>query len=577
MSFCSKCGKENLAESRFCRFCGAALSQGNDTALQNKAPFPSTEKSLSISPAIIALQAILVFGICALISFLLGSILGWPARAINDILPDHTCAGVQTRSWDMYSCSLEAGLLAMAGPAILMVIIFLLRKPLTRWIGRLIPMLPEMTRFLVLPIVATVIFTIVWAGFHEDTWSQTGILPQKIFPAVIGLFTYVVARFGPGIHHTWKSFFENRDKCPKWIRFVAVLAIPMMISVAATYQESVSQEALKEQFIVLIALVVSYILISPRIKAASTGESSSGKVGHLQTGGHATRNLALIMGGSALTGILFDQYLMDIALADCSSSELDCTQTAEMAGYNATTATGSGVIGAASVGLGTQIASTTASTAGGLAGATVLPDSGGGLTGATAVPVRDSVTVVRTTTNEQGDTTYHYSDGTTGIRHSDGSYDHYDPADGSITHLEPTESPPDPKERVRIDDPAHSEMADEIAEEIRRIDIAYEADPLDFVEHPDGSRIYPDGATYRFDSDGHITSIDNPDHTTDYYDSSGNKISTNNYDSNGHKISTDYYGADGQQRIQTIHYDLEGNEARVDYYDGDDSGSDNPE
>ncbi len=383
MPFCRKCGKENFDESVFCRFCGTALTQSSDASVQKQSSVPHSNKSLAISPAIVAaVQAVLVFGTCAIIPYLFGSILGWPARAINGLLPDHTCAGVQTRSWDMYSCSLEAGLLAMAGPVILMVLILLLRKPLNKRIGLLIPKLPEMTRFLVLPILATTIFTIVWAGFHEDTWNQTGIIPQKLFPAVIGLFTYIVARFGPGIHHAWRSFFESRDKCPKWIRFIAVLAIPMLISVAATYQESVSQEALKEQFIVLIALIVAYMLISPHARETSTGESSSGKVGHLQTGGQAIRNFALILGGSALTGILFDQYLMDVALADCSSSELDCTQTAEMAGYSATTATGGGVIGAASVGLSTQIAST-ASTAGGLAGATTLPDVGGGSAGVT--------------------------------------------------------------------------------------------------------------------------------------------------------------------------------------------------
>ncbi len=387
MPFCRKCGKENFDESVFCRFCGTTLAQSSEASVQKQSSVPHGNKSLTISPAIVAaMQALLVLGTCAIIPFLLGSILGWPAGAINDILPEHTCAGVQTRSWDMYSCSLEAGLLAMAGPAILMVFIFLLRKPLNRRIGLLIPRLPEMTRFLVLPILATTIFTIAWAGFHEDTWNETGILPQRLFPAVIGLFTYVVARFGPGIHHARRSFFESRDKCPKWIRFVAVLAIPMLISVAATYQESVSQEALKEQFIVLLALIVAYMLISPHVKEASTGELSSGKVGRLQTGGQAIRNFTLILGGSALTGILFDQYLMDVALADCSSSELDCTQTTEMAGYSATTATGGGVIGAASVGLGTQIATSTASTAGGLSGATTLPDVGGGAAGVTVPP-----------------------------------------------------------------------------------------------------------------------------------------------------------------------------------------------
>jgi hypothetical protein len=145
-----------------------------------------------------------------------------------------------------------------------MLVVFLIRKPLTKWVQKLIPKLPEESRFLVMPAFATVFFVIAWSGAHRLTGFQWGILPQMVFPAVIGIFTYSVARYGPRLQSSLKSFFDTRDKFPKFVRFLLVIAVPILLSLAITAQERVSQEALKEQFVVVVALITGFMVMAPR-------------------------------------------------------------------------------------------------------------------------------------------------------------------------------------------------------------------------------------------------------------------------------------------------------------------------
>jgi hypothetical protein len=61
-----------------------------------------------------------------------------------------------------------------------------------------------------------------------------------------------------------KSFFDTRDKFPKFVRFLIVIAVPILLSLAITAQERVSQEALKEQFVVVVALITGFMVMAPR-------------------------------------------------------------------------------------------------------------------------------------------------------------------------------------------------------------------------------------------------------------------------------------------------------------------------
>jgi hypothetical protein len=174
------------------------------------------------------------------------------------------CADLTPGTLEMYICSAKIGLVTLIGPILMMLLIFLLRKPLSRWVHNLTPKLPEGGRFLAAPALATLIFTIAWSGAHKDTSFQMGILPQIIFPAVVGLYTYVLARYSSGLQHLFAGFFNFRDKIPSWVRFVIVIAVPILIGLAITTADSVGGGAAKEQFVVLVALVNGYLFLAPR-------------------------------------------------------------------------------------------------------------------------------------------------------------------------------------------------------------------------------------------------------------------------------------------------------------------------
>lgn len=191
--------------------------------------------------------------------------LSLPSRLIRALLPTITCTNMRPGSMEMYLCSAGVAAVTMVGPVLLMVLIFFFRKQLTAWLGRVTPKLPEETRFLTAPVLATIIFTVGWSGAHQTTAFSWGLLPHLVFPAVIGLFTFAVSRYGAAVQNSLTSFFNARDKFPRWLLYMIVFAVPILIAVVITAQERVSFEALKEQFIVIVALIIGYLVMSPRI------------------------------------------------------------------------------------------------------------------------------------------------------------------------------------------------------------------------------------------------------------------------------------------------------------------------
>lgn len=208
--------------------------------------------------------ALAVFIVSAIVSLICWVPLSLPSRLIRALLPTITCTNMRPGSMEMYLCSAGVAVVTMIGPVLLMVLIFFFRKQLTKWIGRVTPKLPVETRFLTAPVLTTIIFTVGWSGAHQTTALSWGLLPHIVFPAVLGLFTYAITRYGTGVQTSLIAYFNGLDKFPRWLRYVIVIAIPMLIAIVITAQERVTFEALKEQFIVIVALITGYLVMSPR-------------------------------------------------------------------------------------------------------------------------------------------------------------------------------------------------------------------------------------------------------------------------------------------------------------------------
>ena len=327
---CANCGRDAPAGTRFCSFCGSALAPAAPPASSEAASKAVYQKR---SPGAAALM---VFGICLVISCIAWFPLSLPSRAINAILPDIGCSSFSAGTFLMWLCSAGVGLKVIAVPVALMVVIVLFRKPLAKLVERLTPKLAVGNRFLVAPALATIIFVLTWAGSHYTVTFQVGLFPQIIFPSVVGLFVFAVARFGPSIQRSLSSFFDFRDRFPRWMCLVAAIAIPMLISVVITHQDRVTFAPQKEQFIVLVALITGFLAMTPRsidLSQIRTGTRVAPK---------AAGNIGSLVGLAALLYLFQDIFFTDVVLAHDCSCQADCIETS---GYQAATGVGGGALG----------------------------------------------------------------------------------------------------------------------------------------------------------------------------------------------------------------------------------------
>ena len=192
-----------------------------------------------------------VLVVCAVASLIGWIPLSWPAQAIDRLLPNYYtwCGGTlgfATGSPQMYVCSAAVGLLAAAFAA-------------------LAARLPSESRFLVGPIAGTLAFTVAWAGTHytAEAVGSFGLVPHPVFPAVVGLFLYAVARWGARLQSLLGPLLALRDRYPIGYRVIAAIAVPLLFSLFmgnATNPEA----ARKAQVVAVVALLAGYVALMPR-------------------------------------------------------------------------------------------------------------------------------------------------------------------------------------------------------------------------------------------------------------------------------------------------------------------------
>ena len=173
----------------------------------------------------------------------------------------------------MYICSVKVAALTMVGPLAIILLLFLLRGRVAKGVGWLKVRIPKETGFLIAPVVASLSFALCWAPIHHQVEDDSGFVSQRTFPAIVGLFAFVLARFGPFLQPALaaRGFYEWRDKIPKMFRWVIAILIPLTVSLVITFQERVTSTSLKEQTVVLLALCTGYLAITPRQGSLAAG------------------------------------------------------------------------------------------------------------------------------------------------------------------------------------------------------------------------------------------------------------------------------------------------------------------
>jgi hypothetical protein len=202
-------------------------------------------------------------GVGVLTSLLLWPLLAIPGNILKDAIPRGDCIGRTPGTSSMYFCSAKVGFLTALGPLLALVGAVVFRRPLGDGLARLTSSLPSGSSTLVVPAVATGLFTLVHASVHANTADQSGIVPQRMFPAVIGVATLAAGRLGPAVARRFGPAIRSRDRIPVPLRALVALAIPIAFAYVTMNQDRVSETATKEQLVALLTLGTSYAALVP--------------------------------------------------------------------------------------------------------------------------------------------------------------------------------------------------------------------------------------------------------------------------------------------------------------------------
>jgi hypothetical protein len=164
----------------------------------------------------------------------------------------------------MYLCSAKVAALTLVGPLAVTFVVVLFRRTIAKGVEKLSAKIPPSFRSVLGPGVATGCFTMSWSAMHSQTAGATGIVSQRMFPALIGLFTFAMSQFGPHLQRMMPGFFAFREKLPRILRFILAIAIPAAVALVITYQERVTNTAQKEQVVVLLSMCCGFLALTPR-------------------------------------------------------------------------------------------------------------------------------------------------------------------------------------------------------------------------------------------------------------------------------------------------------------------------
>jgi hypothetical protein len=216
----------------------------------------------AIWSALVAALLCAVVAVCGWIPF------GWLGISIRSLIAPSNCAAFQAGTSALFVCSAKVAMLTLIGPigfaVLLSALFFLFRNWTVQGLAACARKIPNRFRYIVAPLIATFFFTIIWAGSHYGMAFRFGLMPQILFPAVTGLFSWAVMRYDPKFRQTrvFSSFLAWRDKVPLLLRIAVMLLASVLFSLSITLQNRVSYAALKEQIVVVITLVIGYILLS---------------------------------------------------------------------------------------------------------------------------------------------------------------------------------------------------------------------------------------------------------------------------------------------------------------------------
>lgn len=240
---------------------GAGLRRGLE--------FVNTEPTGLAGAAIVTIVAYLV-------TRLFWTPLSWPASLVNQFVATMTPSSCSFMGPENIvsdnACGTILAALTLIGAIVASLGVLLVRVPIRRVLTAIFRDVPGDLRFLGVPLLATVLFTVGWAGVQYHFPERPGIVADGSFPAVVGLLTYAFARYGPLAQEYGAAAFAWRDGVGMRRRLGVVFLTPVVFSLVAT---PLLHTPVRDQATVMVAMTVGYLLMAPRtVPDAARSEAS---------------------------------------------------------------------------------------------------------------------------------------------------------------------------------------------------------------------------------------------------------------------------------------------------------------
>lgn len=156
-------------------------------------------------------------------------------------------------------------------PIALSVVLIVLRRPLGSLTRSISARSPRAARAYVAPLLTMTVFEIAWAASYGTHPNESGLLPQILFPSVVGVYAFAVARWGDSVLRNFARVFARRDALPVKARWAVVIVAPIAVAALTPVLNDDASPALAQQLAVLVGLILGSLMLLPR---AVAGERS---------------------------------------------------------------------------------------------------------------------------------------------------------------------------------------------------------------------------------------------------------------------------------------------------------------
>jgi hypothetical protein len=200
--------------------------------------------------------------VSVLLSLALWIPLTWPTTALRDVVRVPSCAG--TSGVVATACGAATAAAPLLVPLALALVAFIFRGALGALVEFAKRRAPAGLGPVLAAAMATTVFVLSWAGSHIGRSMEFGILPQIVFPGLIGLAAFATARWGAAVHAVLRLYFQVRDYIPSGVRMLAMIALPTLLAIWLARGSGASRAAFNEQLVVLSGIVGGFLLVQPR-------------------------------------------------------------------------------------------------------------------------------------------------------------------------------------------------------------------------------------------------------------------------------------------------------------------------